>query len=131
MFNILLIEDSAVFREVEVALLKKIDNCTIQIAVNYKECLMKVDQSNFDLIICDIHLPDGNGLDILDYVRENNNKGSNNLVVPFIMVTGDNDMDVVKDCIKKGVTHYLVKPLQPAKFLKACCQSLSVPLPKY
>ena len=131
MLKILLIEDSGVFREVEVALLNKIKNSVITVAVNYKESLLKIEHGDFDLILCDYHLPDGNGLDILDFVRQNNIKGKNNMIVPFIMVTGNNDMDIVKECITKGVNDYLVKPIQAVKFLKKCCLLLEVPQPKF
>jgi len=131
MLNILLIEDSGVFREVEVALLNKIKNSNLTIAVNFNNSLEILSRQSFDLIICDYHLPDGNGLDILNFVREKNKKDKKNLNVPFIMVTGNNDVGIVKQCIEKGVTDYLVKPLQASTFLQKCSQALCIAMPKY
>ena len=82
-------------------------------------------------MICDYHLPDGNGLDILNYSRDDKNGNALNLKTDFVMVTGNNDMEIVKECITKGVSGYLVKPLQPAKFLQKCCKLLKIPVPKF
>ena len=49
MHNILLIEDSGVFREVEVTLLKLIDNISLEIAINHKNALSLIDKKKFDL----------------------------------------------------------------------------------
>ncbi|BCE03778.1 response regulator [Marinicellulosiphila megalodicopiae] len=130
MKKVLLVEDSGVFREVEITLLKKIEKISIVISVNLKEAITQLNTNEFDLIICDYQLPDGTGLDYLKMVRENGRKTTKGVEVPFLMVTGNNDMDIVKDCIKQGVTDYLVKPLQAVLFLQKCCKQLELPMPK-
>lgn len=57
-----------------------------------------------DLVICDIMMPVMNGLDLLEKCRKE--LGSLPL---FIMLTGYEEFDYVKRCLKLGATEYLVK----------------------
>lgn len=57
-----------------------------------------------DLVICDIMMPVMNGLDLMEKCRKE--LGSLPL---FIMLTGYEEFDYVKRCLKLGATEYLVK----------------------
>ncbi len=59
------------------------------------------------LVICDIGMPDVDGLQILEAVR----KQSPDL--PFLMLTADGSGETVRRAIDGGVTGYMVKPLNP------------------
>ena len=57
-----------------------------------------------DLVLCDWHIPEPTGLDVLRHVRT---------VVPglpFIMVPGAADLDSIVEARKSGATAYIVKP---------------------
>jgi two-component system cell cycle response regulator len=56
----------------------------------------------FDLILCDYHLPDGNGLDLLLEIRKR-------CAVPVMMLTGQNAADTAREAIRRGATDYVVK----------------------
>ena len=56
----------------------------------------------YDLILCDLNLPDGNGLQVLDAIRGTHD-------VPVMMLTGENDSDTAKAAIRRGATDYVVK----------------------
>ncbi|MBM3845656.1 MAG: response regulator, partial [Verrucomicrobia bacterium] len=64
---------------------------------------------NYDLILVDLNLPDGNGL---DFVRRLQMKPNRPLSV---VMTSTGSIDSAVDCIQAGAFHYLVKPLKPAQ----------------
>ena len=59
--------------------------------------------NNYDLIILDLMLPDGNGLDFYN----NNLKGKNTIVL-----TAKDDEDTVVKAIDNGVDDYIIKPFR-------------------
>lgn len=68
-----------------------------------KRCL----EQPFDLLILDINLPDGNGLDLLKVIRQN-------LATPIIMLTAkDMETDIVTG-LEMGADDYITKPFSLA-----------------
>lgn len=63
-----------------------------------------------DLVLLDVTMPDGTGLDVLRHVRA---RGS---AVDVIAITGVRDADVVRQMVSLGVAQYLVKPFTFATF---------------
>jgi two-component system chemotaxis response regulator CheY len=70
-----------------------------------KEALQAKDP--FELVICDRHMPEMTGQELLLAVRKD--KGM--LHLPFIMVTGEADRDKIMESIRAGVTDYVTKPV--------------------
>ncbi|GMR04142.1 MAG: response regulator [Thermodesulfobacteriota bacterium] len=66
----------------------------------------ELNENPFELLICDIKMPDVGGLDILEYVK------SNFSTVPVIMLTGLTDVSMAVDVMKKGAFDYLMKPVR-------------------
>ena len=66
-----------------------------------------IAQGSFDLLILDINLPDGSGLELLEQVRKSSN-------VPVILLTAnDMEMDVVTG-LETGADDYITKPFSLA-----------------
>lgn len=57
-----------------------------------------------DLILLDMTMPDGSGLDVLRHLR------AHGAEVDVIAIPSVRDADVVRQAISLGATHYLVKP---------------------
>jgi DNA-binding NtrC family response regulator len=62
----------------------------------------------FSLYLVDYHLPDGRGTDVVSYVRE---RYPASMVV---MVSMDDDADVIRESIKAGGNVFMVKPTSPS-----------------
>lgn len=65
-----------------------------------------LESSAFDLVICDIRMPDVDGVQVLDFIKRNYE------TVPVIMLTGLTDVSTVIEVMKKGAFDYLMKPVK-------------------
>ena len=69
--------------------------------------------SSIRLIILDYKMPGGDGIELLEYLK-NNLRFSN---IPVLMSTAVNDVESVRRTIKLGAKDYLVKPVKPEVLL--------------
>ena len=60
---------------------------------------------NPDLVLLDIYLPDGNGLDILRELRQKESSPD------VILITADRDVNTLQEAMRGGVVDYLLKPV--------------------
>jgi len=106
---ILIAEDSAVTRAFLVSTLEEIDDFEIIEAATGFEALKQLPRRKFCLIITDINMPDINGLELINFVKNNLNYRS----IPLIVVTTEGaDRDREKG-LALGADEYLVKPIDP------------------
>lgn len=71
------------------------------------------------LIICDIRMPKVNGVEAIDFLKENSPS------IPIMVVTGYPDSELAVSLLKKGVKDYLVKPVEKEKLLEKVKEILS------
>ncbi len=67
--------------------------------------IASLKQSRFDTILVDFQLPDGDGLQIIDHIRQRDAK------VPIIFMTGHGSIDTAVAAMRAGAFEYLSKPL--------------------
>ena len=61
---------------------------------------------HFDLCLTDMNMPDGNGLELVDYVQ------SALPQLPIAMITAYGNMDIAVEALKKGAFDFVSKPLE-------------------
>ncbi len=66
-----------------------------------------------DLILLDLHLPDGHGSELADRLMTRSPQ------VPFLVITGQGDERVAVNMMKRGATDYVVKDAEFLEFLPA------------
>lgn len=109
--NVLIVEDDLMVAEVLIGFLERIDH--IQVIDNCdalskaKELLLK---ETIDLVLLDLFLIDGNGLDLLKWIR------LKDIDVDVILITADKHIESIKDARKYGVKDYLIKPFKYKRF---------------
>lgn len=74
------------------------------------EALSAIKTDRVHLIISDFNMPDMDGLQFLEAVRNDEVIGK----TVFIMLTGSADRELVQKAAALGVNNYLVKPFAPA-----------------
>jgi len=66
----------------------------------------QLGNSSFDIVICDITMPEVDGVKILEFIRQNYP------IVPVIMLTGLTDISIAVEVMKKGAFDYVMKPVR-------------------
>ena len=66
---------------------------------------------NVSLILCDIRMPKVNGVECIQFLREQAPG------IPIVVITGYPDPELATDLLKKGVKKYLVKPVGKEELL--------------
>lgn len=70
-----------------------------------------IEGAHVDLVLLDIYLPDGSGLDVLRRVR-----ASARSHVDVIAITAARDVETLRSALQGGALHYLVKPFDFSAF---------------
>lgn len=66
---------------------------------------------NVGLILCDIRMPKVNGLECIDFLKQQAPG------IPVVVVTGYPDTEMAANLIKRGIKEYLVKPVEKEKLM--------------
>ena len=106
--KILIIEDEIEMLENMKSSLEK-ENFVVETAGNYKEAISKVGVYEYDCILLDISLPDGNGLHLLKDIKD---KGISDSV---IIVSAKDSLDDKVEGLDLGADDYLPKPFYTAE----------------
>jgi len=100
----LIIDDEPDIRELLEITLNRMDIQTLcaEDITSAKKLLAK---HSFDLCLTDMKLPDGNGLDLVDYIQKSKNP------IPVAVITAHGSMDIAITAMKKGAFDFLSKPV--------------------
>ena len=110
--NILLVDDNAVNRRMAISLLKT-TGISIDEADGGYECLKKVGEKHYDLILLDHMMPDLDGVETLHRMQEmQDNKCAD---VPVIILTANAVIGAREGYLTEGFTDYLSKPVRSDK----------------
>ena len=77
----------------------------IQTAGTIAEAKLKLAQDCFDIILLDLSLPDGNGLDLITEIRQNYP------AVALVVITGTGDVPLAVKAMQLGADNFLTKPV--------------------
>ena len=102
--RLLVIDDEAMVRDSMVAYLED-SGYQVEAVDSGLSGLAVLEQQQIDLILCDLRMPNLDGLDVLQQVKE---RAEN---IPVIVVSGAGVMDDVVQALRLGASDYLVKPI--------------------
>lgn len=106
--KILIIEDDFSFSEILKQWSKRTGYLvSIANSVKMAKEFIRKKNNDFDLILTDLRLPDGDGIVFLSWLRET---GS---LIPVIVMTGYAEIATAVSAMKLGAFDYLPKPIQP------------------
>jgi DNA-binding NtrC family response regulator len=101
--QILVIDDDNQIRDLLKMFLEN-NGCGVETASTGEKGLAKARKRNFDLILLDIILPDGDGVEILKNIKKILPNS------PVLMITGGNDVAIAESCLRDGAADYITKP---------------------
>lgn len=102
--NILVVEDNKDLRELLCIALDQ-NGFSALGAGDGEEALKVMDNSPVDLIVADIMMPNMDGYELTDLLRQSNNS------VPILMITARDDYDSMQKGFLRGADDYMVKPV--------------------
>lgn len=107
--HVLVVDDELLSRTVVSSLLKKFKYSvtTAEDGAEAMELLRSNPPGTFHLVLTDVHMPQMNGIELLEYIRSEDTLRS----VPVVMMSSFDNGDVVYECVEGGAEEYLVKPV--------------------
>src|ERR1700739_4216651 len=108
--KVLVVDDQFSVRKMPRLALEKIGVRLIHEAENGQEAFSTALAQPLDLIISDFNMPEMDGIGLLRAVRGHQSIRK----LPFILITGRGDRDLVVRAAQAGVNNYVVKPFTEA-----------------
>ncbi len=110
MAHILVIDDERSIRNTLKEILEY-EKFTVDLAENGIEGLEMYRKGGYDIILCDIKMPEMDGLEVLEKIFEEEGE------VQVIMISGHGNIDNAVEAIKKGAYDFIEKPLDLNRLL--------------
>uniref|UniRef100_UPI0025FEAD33 response regulator n=1 Tax=Algoriphagus sp. TaxID=1872435 RepID=UPI0025FEAD33 len=120
--HILLVEDDLTYSRIVKTFLEK-NGYAIQTCIKVKDAQQMMATNNFDLIIADFRLPDGTGMELLQWTK------SKYPHTQVILITHYSDIRIAIKAMKLGAFEYITKPINPDELLATVKESLSTTNP--
>ena len=108
--RVLVVDDDEHFRRLLTRILLGAGH-RCETAANPDEARAKLASDAFGLILCDVHMPGGSGIDLVDEVRRRSPE------IAILMVSGEDREEVSARALELGVYGYVVKPFRPSELL--------------
>jgi two-component system chemotaxis response regulator CheY len=109
----LIVDDSKVMREMEIACLRGIEGVNFTQAASGLEALERLSLKPFDFVVLDLNMPDINGYEVIEFIR-----GQDKLrALPILVVTTRGDESSRTRALAAGATRFMTKPFSPEALL--------------
>ena len=107
----LVADDDEQMRRTVARMLRKSGFDVVDVDTGFK-AISALESHTFDVVVSDVQMPDGGGLDLLRAVRRID------LDVPVILMTGEPSLSAAAEAVEYGAFRYLTKPLDSDVFVK-------------
>jgi two-component system, chemotaxis family, chemotaxis protein CheY len=112
--TVMIVDDSGSFRTVVKLALQKAGYETVE-AVDGKDAVGKLDGRKLNLIVCDVNMPNMDGLTFLKHLKTT---GSYKFT-PVIMLTTESQESKKNEGRAAGARAWITKPFQPSQLVEA------------
>jgi response regulator of citrate/malate metabolism len=105
MIRVLIIDDDFMVAKIHAGFVRQTPNFeVVGVAHTGARAQIEVERLKPDLVLLDIHLPDINGLDLLQQLRQSTPE------LDVLVISAAKDVDTVRRALRGGIVHYLIKP---------------------
>ena len=108
--NVLVIEDDPSVRTLVKAVLEKNDH-EVDVAETAKNGEAQASNNDYDIIILDLGLPDGDGFDLCKSMRDDD------ITIPVLILSAEQETDVKIKCLRVGADDYITKPFDTEELM--------------
>jgi two-component system chemotaxis response regulator CheY len=112
--TVMIVDDSGSFRTVVKLALQKAGYTTVE-AIDGKDAVAKLDGRKLNLIVCDVNMPNMDGLSFLRHLKTT---GSYKFT-PVIMLTTESQEAKKAEGKAAGARAWITKPFQPSQLVEA------------
>lgn len=110
MASILIIDDEKSIRNTLQEIFEY-ENHKVELATNGPEGIELFEKKDFDVVLCDIKMPEMDGIEVLERILDKSQE------IPIIMISGHGNIDTAVEAIKKGAYDFIEKPLDLNRLL--------------
>jgi FixJ family two-component response regulator len=103
--SVLIIDDEEIIRDALDALLSA-EGFSVRTAEDAREGLERLAAGRFDAVLLDLMLPDRNGLEVLEDIRQSDDE------LPVVMITAYGTIESAVSATKQGAFYYFTKPFK-------------------
>jgi DNA-binding NtrC family response regulator len=118
--QVLLVDDEPQMLAMFKLSLKNCVSSDILVISDSREVLPLLTAEPITVIVLDLHMPKLSGLELLPRIIRDFPH------IPVIVVTADDQIDTVVDCMKMGAFDYLVKPVEPRRLATSVSKALDL-----
>jgi DNA-binding NtrC family response regulator len=108
----LVVDDEAANRQILSAMIARA-GYSVDVAAGVKDATDKLSKGDVDVALCDIRMPDGDGIELVQKFRA----AGSGTDTQFIMVTAFASMETAVEALRAGATDYIVKPVSKEEIL--------------
>jgi two-component system, NtrC family, response regulator PilR len=101
--DLLIVDDEASLRDF-LSIVFEGEGWVVEAAASLGEARAAIQKNEPDLVLCDLMLPDGSGIDLIREVKAQNES------IAFIMITAHTSTKSAVDALKAGAFDYIAKP---------------------
>jgi two-component system, chemotaxis family, chemotaxis protein CheY len=111
--EVLVVDDSKLMRDMVTACLRAAPGLAISHAASGLDAIERLSLKRFDLLVLDLNMPDIGGLEVIEFVR-----GQDQLrALPVLVLTTRGDEDSRRDALAAGASSFMTKPFEPDAIL--------------
>src|SRR5439155_18334852 len=89
----------------------------VRLAKNGREALALAGEGGFDLLLLDVHMPELDGFQVIQAIRERERFAGGHL--PVVALTARSRQEDREQCLAAGMDDFLAKPIQAASLWAA------------
>lgn len=83
-----------------------------------REAILKMEQTNYNLVLTDLKMPEVDGITLMKWIRKSRPETG------IVVITGYPSQETIKDALELGIIDYVPKPFTPAVLLDVTHRAL-------
>ncbi len=119
-FPVLLVDDEPQFLVSCEVVLRAAGISPVVTVEDGRSVLKLLEEREAAVVVLDLSMPKMPGMELLPLISERFPG------LPVIMMTGTNEVEIAVECMKKGAFDYLVKPVEPSRFVSSVRRAIEV-----